>query len=244
MLKNPFKRVLLKISGEALACPNPLNEKKVYGISQEMLEKIALDIQEVHDLGIQVCVVVGGGNIYRGAHGATKHNIDRTTSDHMGMLATVINGLALSNALEAEGVPSRLMSAIPMNTIAQPYVRQRAIRHLEKGRVVIFVAGTGNPYFTTDTAAVLRATEMGCDVMLKSTKVDGVYDQDPFEHDDAVFYDTLTYADVLNRNLSIMDATAITLAQENQLPLRVFSIYRKNSFPDVIKNVGPFTKIS
>lgn len=244
MSKIPFKRVLLKISGEALASIRPEVESDTYGISQEMLEKIAIDVQEVYDLGIQICIVVGGGNIFRGVHGVSKHNIDRATSDHMGMLATVINGLALQNAIEGEGIPCRLMSAIPMNTVAQHYVRQRAIRHLEKGRVVIFVAGTGNPYFTTDTAATLRATELGCDLLLKATKVKGVFTKDPVQFSDAEFIPHMTYADVLEKKINIMDATAITLAQENKIPMRIFSIYEKNSFPDVMKNVGQFTKIS
>lgn len=244
MSKISYKRVLLKLSGEALASPTPVNDADSYGISQEMLERIAIDVQEVYDLGVQVCIVVGGGNIFRGAHGVAKHNIDRTTSDHMGMLATVINGLALHSAIEAEGIPCRLMSAISISSVAQNYVRQRAIRHLEKGRVVIFVAGTGNPYFTTDTAATLRATELNCDLLLKATKVDGVYTKDPLLHEDAVFIPSLTYAEVLENKLQVMDSTAVTLAQENNMPLRVFSIYNKNGFPDVIKNVGRFTKIS
>ncbi len=244
MSKIPYKRVLLKLSGEALSSALPVSADESYGISQEMLERIALDVQEVYDLGVQICIVVGGGNIFRGAHGVANHNLDRTTSDHMGMLATVINGLALHSAIEAEGIPCRLMSAIPMSTVAQPYVRQRAIRHMEKGRVLVFVAGTGNPYFTTDTAATLRAIEMNCDLLLKATKVDGVYTKDPAVHADAVFIPHLSYQEVLEKKLAVMDATAITLAQENAIPLRVFSIYNKNSFPDVIRNVGKFTKIA
>lgn len=243
MSKVAFKRVLLKLSGEALASLTPDNSANV-GISQEMLERIAHDIKNVYDLGVQICIVVGGGNIFRGVHGMATHDLNRTTSDHMGMLATIINGLALHNAIEAEGVPCRLMTAVPMETIAELYVRLRAIRHMEKGRVIIFAGGTGNPYFTTDTAATLRASEMGCDLLLKATKVDGVYTNDPVKNPDAEFIPNLSYQDVLINKLGVMDATAITLAQENHLPLRIFSIYTENGFKDAISNTGRFTKIS
>ena len=244
MAKLPVKRVLLKLSGEALASLEPSFDHHAYGISQLMLEKIALEVQEVYDMGIQVCIVVGGGNIFRGAHGVAKHNLDRTTSDHMGMLATVMNGLALHNAIEAEGVPCRLMSAIPINPIAQHYVRQRAERHIDKGRVLIFVAGTGNPYFTTDTAATLRAVETKCDLLLKGTKVPGVYTKDPALHSDATHISHLTYEELTQQQYGIMDSTAIALVHEHKIPTRVFSIYAKNSFPDAVKGIGLFTTIS
>ncbi|MES2252971.1 MAG: UMP kinase [Pseudomonadota bacterium] len=243
MSKIPFKRVLLKLSGEALASLNQ-DDSDNFGISQEMLERIALDIKQVHDLGTQIGIVVGGGNIFRGAHGVSHHDLNRTTSDHMGMLATVINGLALQNAIEAEGVPCRIMSAIPMKTIAEPYVRQRAIRHLEKGRVVVFAAGSGNPYFTTDTAAALRASELGCDLLVKATKVDGVYTADPKTTPSADFIAKLTYREVLDRCLNVMDTTAITLAMENHIPLRVFSIYTENGFANVLQDQGRYSTIS
>lgn len=243
MSKNIFKRVLLKLSGEALASLSP-DESDRFGISQEMLERIALDIKSVHDLGIQVGVVVGGGNIFRGAHGVAHHDLDRTTSDHMGMLATVINGLALHNAIQAEGTPCRIMSAIPMDTVAESYIRQRAIRHMEKGRVVVFSAGSGNPYFTTDTAAALRASELKCDLLLKATKVDGVYSADPKTTPSAEFLSKLTYNEVVERGLNVMDATAITLARENHIPMRVFSIYNENGFAKVLQNQGRYSTIS
>ena len=243
MVKPAFKRVLLKLSGEALA--SPVADRSVnFGISHEMLERIARDIRNVYGLGVQVCLVVGGGNIFRGVHGMATHDLNRTTSDHMGMLATIINGLAMHNAIEAEGMPCRLMSAVPMETIAEFYVRLRAIRHMEKGRVVIFSGGTGNPYFTTDTAATLRASEMECDLMLKATKVDGVYTEDPAKNPNAEFIANLSYQDVLINKIGVMDATAIALAQENHLPVRIFSIYKENGFVDAICNNGRFTKIS
>jgi uridylate kinase len=238
-----FKRVLLKLSGEALASLTP-SQSDNFGISQEMLERIALDIKVVHDLGVQIGVVVGGGNIFRGAHGVAHHALARTTSDHMGMLATVINGLALQNAIEAEGTPCRLMSALPIEAVSETYIRQRAIRHLEKGRVVVFSAGTGNPYFTTDTAAALRASELGCDLLLKATKVDGIYCSDPKKNSAADFLENLNYNEVLDRGLNVMDTTAITLAKENNIPLRVFSIYNENGFANVLQNQGRYSTIS
>jgi uridylate kinase len=238
----PYKRVLLKISGEALAGGDPAN--RALGIDQDMLSKVASDIKNVAEQGIQVCLVVGGGNIYRGVSGTKAHGIDRATSDYMGMLATVINALALQNAIEHQGVPSRVMTSIPMQAIGELYIRRRAIRHMEKGRVVIFAAGTGNPYFTTDTAAALRALEMDCDLLLKGTKVDGVYDADPMIHASATHYTTLTYQEVLERQLGVMDGTAIALVRENKLPIAVFSIFEENSFYKVIYNQTKFTLIT
>lgn len=243
MSKTPFKRVLLKLSGEALASPNQENSEN-FGISQEMLGRMALDIRSVRDLGVQVAIVIGGGNIFRGAHGVSHHDIDRATSDYMGMLATVINALALHNAIQAEGTPCRIMSALPIEAIAETYIRPRANRHLEKGRVVVLAAGSGNPYFTTDTAAALRASELGCDLLLKATKVDGIYTKDPKKSSDAEFIKELTYDEVIKRGLNVMDTTAITLAKENHIPLRVFSIYKENGFADVLQNQGRYSTIS
>lgn len=237
-----YKRVLLKISGEALAGPNHANISM--GISQEMLTKLAADIKQVIDMGVKVCIVIGGGNIYRGITGAKEHGIDRSTSDHMGMLATVINALALQNAIEHAGLECRVMTAIPMEAFAEPYIRRRAINHMTKGRVVIFAAGMGNPYFTTDTPAALRALEMNCDLILKATKVDGVYDKDPKKHQDAVRYDHLTYSEVLKKHLTVMDTTAVTLIRENHLPLAVFNIFEENGFARVITGQGKYTLIS
>lgn len=226
-----YKRVLLKISGEALSGLMP---GQSLGISQEMLHKVATDIRNVVESGIEVCIVIGGGNIYRGVSGSKAHGIDRTTSDHMGMLATVINALALQNAIEHENIPCRVMTSIPMQTMGEVYIRRRAIRHMEKGRVVIFAAGTGNPFFTTDTAAALRALEMDCDLLLKATKVDGVYDKDPKIHSDAIHYNKLNYTDLLSQKLEVMDATAVALVREHNLPLAVFSIYEEDSFKNVL----------
>jgi uridylate kinase len=247
MTKIHPKRVLLKLSGEALSSPDPLTDcpdsPKSFGISQQMLVRIAKDIKAAHDKGIEICLVVGGGNIFRGLQGQSNYNLDRTISDHMGMLATVINGLALRSAIESLDVPCRLMSALPMNTVAQLYVQQRAIRHIEKGRVMILVAGTGNPYFTTDTAATLRAIELKCDMLLKATKFDGIYDKDPAKHNDVKLYSNLSYDDVIAKNITIMDTTALTLGKENGLELRIFSIYQPNGLLDVIQNKGTFTKV-
>lgn len=237
-----YKRVLLKISGEALAGENPAEASM--GIGQHMLTKLALDIQKVASKGVQVCLVVGSGNIWRGVTGADQLGIDRSTSDHMGMLATVINALALQNTIEHYGLPCRMMTAIPMAAVGEPYIRRRAISHMEKGRVVIFAAGTGNPFFTTDTAAALRALEMDCDLVLKATKVDGVYDKDPQLYPNAIHYPSLSYTDVLTKQLGIMDATAIALMRENALPLAVFNIFEKNGFENVIAGKGKFTLIS
>jgi uridylate kinase len=212
-----YRRVLLKLSGEALM------GDRAYGLDVPTLQQIAREIAEVHALGCQVALVIGGGNIFRGLKG-TADGMDRTTADQMGMLATVMNGLAMQDALEKVGVPTRVMSAIEMRNVAELYIRRRAERHLDKGRVVIFAAGTGNPYFTTDTAAALRALEIHADVVMKATKVDGVYDKDPMKHADAVRYESLSYHDVLNLDLGVMDATSVSLCKENRLPIVVFDM--------------------
>jgi uridylate kinase len=238
-----YKRVLLKLSGEALASLDPHGGTK-QGIDEAMLAKMALDVKTAHDNGIQVCIVVGGGNIFRGVRGVHTHGIDRTTADHMGMMATVINGLALHHAIESYNVPCRIMSAIPMPTVCENYAAPRARHHLEKGRVVIFVAGTGNPYFTTDSAAALRACEMHCDLLLKATKVPGVFDKDPATHPDARFLKAVTYDDALTQRLNIMDATALALLRDNATPLCVFSLYEDNAFMNVLNHEGQFTLIT
>lgn len=231
-----YKRVLLKISGEALM------GNQAYGHDQEILSRICREIQTVAEQGTQVCLVVGGGNIYRGMSGAA-HGMERASADYMGMLATVLNALALQNGLEKNGVDTRVLSAIHMMEICEPYIRRRAVRHLERGRVVIFAGGTGNPFFTTDTAAALRATEMGCDAMLKGTQVDGVYDKDPLKHKDAKRYEKLSYHKVLAEDLKVMDASAISLARENQIPILVFSIHTQGAFAEVVCGKGRFTLI-
>jgi uridylate kinase len=232
-----YKRVLLKISGEAL-----MGEQD-YGLDPAIVDRIAADLKGVHDFGIEVCVVVGGGNIFRGLSGAAT-GMERATADYMGMLATVINSLAMQNALEKLGVPTRVQSAIPMATVAEPYIRRRAVRHMEKGRIVIFGAGTGNPFFTTDTAAALRASEMGCDALLKGTKVDGVYDADPVEVKGAKRFERLTYRQVLAEDLGVMDHAAISLARENHIPVLVFSIYEPGAFAEVLCGKGKYTMIN
>lgn len=228
-----FKRVLLKLSGEALA------GNKGFGIEPEVLSRIARELATIHSQGIQVCVVLGGGNIFRGLSGAIQ-GIDRVSGDYMGMLATVINSLALQDALERHNVMTRVMSAITMNAICEPFITRRAKRHLEKNRAVIFACGTGNPYFTTDTAAALRAKEIGAEVILKGTKVDGVYDKDPVLHSDAVMYDHLTFIDALNMNLRVMDATAISLCMEEDIPIRVFNINTPGNIERIVRgdNIG------
>ena len=231
-----YKRVLLKISGEAL-----MGDRE-YGLDPGMVAQIAADVAAVRKLGIDVCLVVGGGNIFRGVSGAAR-GMERAQADYMGMLATVINALALQNALDQIGCDTRVQSAIPMSTVAEPYIRRRAVRHMEKGRVVIFAAGTGNPYFTTDTAAALRASEMGCDVLLKGTKVDGVYDSDPAKNPNAKRYDSLGYMRVLTDDLGVMDHAAISLARENAIPILVFSIYKPGAFADVLSGKGCFTLV-
>ena len=212
-----YQRVLLKIGGEALA------GNKEYGIEETVLARVALEVKEVQDLGCEVALVLGGGNIFRGVAGSAK-GMDRTTADHMGMLATVINSLAMQEALEKVGIQTRVMSALVMAQVAEPYIRRRATRHLEKGRIVIFAAGTDNPYFTTDTAASLRAMEIGAQILCKATKVDGVYDADPVRVAEAKRYRELTYIEVLQQNLKIMDSTAISLCMDNDLPILVFSL--------------------
>lgn len=212
-----FKRVLLKLSGESL------EGEQGFGISSEVLDFFSDEVKKVHDVGVELGIVIGGGNIYRGLS-ASKQGIDRATGDQMGMLATMINSLALQNAVERRGIHTRLMSAIKMEEIAEPYIRRRAIRHLEKGRVVILGAGTGHPYFSTDTAASLRAVEIGADVIVKGTRVDGVYDSDPEKNPNAVKFDKISYLDILKNNLRVMDLTAVSLCQENNLPMMVFNM--------------------
>ena len=213
-----------------------------YGLDPLMVERVAREIKSVHDLGGEVCLVIGGGNIFRGISAAA-NGMERSTGDYMGMLATVMNALAMQSALESLDVPTRVQSALPISAVCEPYIRRRATRHMEKRRIVIFAAGTGNPYFTTDTAAALRASEMGCDALLKATKVDGVYDADPVEHPDATRFDTLTYMDVLTRDLKVMDASAISLARENGIPILVFSIHNNGAFAEVVKGRGTHTII-
>ena len=232
-----YRRVLLKISGEAL-----MGERE-YGQDPAVIARIAEEIRQVHALGVEVCVVIGGGNIFRGLAGAA-NGIERATADYMGMLATVINSLAMQSALERLAVVTRVLSAISMQSVCEPYIRRRAIRHMEKGRVVIFAAGTGNPFFTTDTAAALRASEMGCDALLKGTKVDGVYSADPKKVRNAERYERLTYLEVLSRDLQVMDAAAISLARENRIPILVFSIQETGGFAEVVTGRGRFTVIS
>lgn len=222
-----YKRVLLKLSGEALM------GNQGFGIDPEVLQDIAQEVQEVNQLGIETAIVIGGGNIFRGI-AATSYGVDRVTADYMGMLATVMNGLALQGALEQEGVVTRLQTAIEMHQVAEPYIRRRAIRHLEKGRVVIFAGGNGNPFFTTDTTASLRAVEIGAEVILKATKVDGVFSADPMLDKEAVMFPHLKYLDVLQRGLRVMDSTAISLCMDNQLPIIVFNLTVKGNIKRVL----------
>lgn len=222
-----YRRVLLKLSGESLM------GKDAYGINREVLSGIVRDIAEVHGLGVELAIVIGGGNIYRGMS-ATAQGVPRATGDYMGMLATVMNALALQEAFEEAGLPTRVQSALAIERVAEPYSRRRALSHLEKGRIVVFAAGTGSPFFTTDTAASLRGAEIGADVVLKATKVDGVYSRDPVRHADAVRYDKLTFTEVLERRLEVMDATAVALCREQKLPLRVFSILKPGSLLRVV----------
>lgn len=226
----------MKVSGEAL-----MGNGK-FGHDHKTLTSIAADIKEVCDLGVQVCLVVGGGNIYRGKD-ASRLGIERGTADHIGMLATVINAIALQNSLEQAGIFTRVLSAIPMTTICEPYIRRRAIRHMQKGRVVIFAAGIGSPYFTTDSAAVLRAVEMKCDYLLKGTKVDGVFDSDPKKNPNAKKFQQINYSDVLIENLNVMDMAAIAVARENSLPIKIFSIKKPGNFARVLKGDGEFSII-
>jgi len=231
-----FNRVMLKLSGEAL-----MGEQS-YGLDPKIVARLAGEIKTVHELGVQIALVIGGGNIFRGIAG-TAAGMDRATGDYMGMLATIINSLAVQSALERQGVPTRVQSAISMQSVCEPYIRRRAIRHMEKGRVVIFAAGTGNPFFTTDTAAALRASETECQALLKATKVDGVYSADPKNDPKATRYDRLSYLEVLSRDLQVMDATAISLARESHIPILVFSIHQNGAFADVMRGQGRFTII-
>ncbi|MEO0665685.1 MAG: UMP kinase [Pseudomonadota bacterium] len=231
-----FKRVLLKISGEALM------GDQGYGLNPPTVERIAQEVKGVHDMGVQICMVIGGGNIFRGLQGSAQ-GMERTTADYMGMLATVMNALAMQAALEKLGIHTRVISAIPMDQVCEPYIRRRAVRHLEKMRVCIFAAGTGNPYFTTDTAATLRANEMSCEAIFKGTKVDGVYDKDPVKHDDAKRFDTVSYDEVLQKRLGVMDASAIALARDNKLPIIVFSLDEPGGFRGILAGKGTFTRV-
>lgn len=225
--KLPYKRVLLKLSGEALA------GNKGYGVDLTVLQDLAKDLKEIHELGVQIAIVIGGGNIFRGM-AASESGMDRASADYMGMLATVMNALAVQDALEKQGVFTRVQSAIEMQEIAEPYIRRRAERHLEKNRVVIFAAGTGNPFFTTDTAAALRACEIQADVLLKATKVDGIYDSDPKKNPNAKKFDELRYIDVLSKGLEVMDSAAISLCMDNDMPIIVFSMNERGTMKDVI----------
>ncbi|MAK61978.1 MAG: UMP kinase [Ponticaulis sp.] len=232
-----FHRVLLKLSGEALMGPSG------FGIDMETCAKLAHGISKSVKAGAEICLVIGGGNIFRGLAGAAQ-GMERAQADHMGMLATVMNALAMQSALEKIGVPTRVQSAIPMHTVCEPFIRRKAIRHMEKGRIVIFAAGTGNPYFTTDTGAALRAAEMGCDAMLKGTQVDGVYSADPKTNPDAERYDELTYQDVLARDLRVMDASAVSLLRDSDIPIVVFNLHEDGALHNVLTGQGVCTVIS
>ena len=231
------KRILLKISGEALMGNTP------FGLDIKTVNYIASEIKEVFIKNHQICLIMGGGNIYRGIKGSSQ-GMDRSTSDYMGMLATVINALSMQSALEKIDVPTRVQSAISMSQIAEPYIRRKAIRHLEKNRIVIFAAGTGNPFFTTDTAASLRASEMNCSMIVKATKVDGIYDKDPLKNKDAKFFKSISYIDVLNKNLKVMDSTAISLAKESKIPIIITNLNVHFSILNAIRGIGKFSKIS
>ncbi len=237
MSEMKYKRILLKLSGEALA------GRSGYGIDVAEAESIASRIKEVYDMGVEVAAVIGAGNLWRGRQGLER-GMDRGTADYMGMLGTVMNALAVMDALERAGVITRVMSAIEMRAIAEPYIRRRAIRHLEKGRVVIFSAGTGNPYFSTDTAAALRATEIGADVVIKATKVDGVYDSDPKHNLDAVKFDHMTHLDFLSRRLTVMDSTAVTLCMENDLPILVLNFWDTNALTSALRGEAVGTLVT
>lgn len=232
MLK--YKRIMFKVSGESLM------GDKSFGHDMDSIQKTCEEIVKIHKAGVEVSIVVGGGNIFRGVSVATEL-MDRASADYMGMLATVMNGIALQAGIEKLGVETRMLSAISINKICEPYIRRRAIRHLEKGRIVIFVAGTGSPYFTTDTASVLRATEMDCNVILKGTQVDGVYDKDPKKFPDAVRFDKLSFDEAIRRDLRVMDPTALTLARDNNMPILVFKISEPNAFLNVLDGKGKFT---
>ena len=232
-----FKRIMLKISGEALM------GDQSYGISPPKIEKIASEVKSVHELGVQICMVIGGGNIFRGLQGSAQ-GMERTTADYMGMLATVMNALAMQSALEGQGVYTRVISAIPMDQICEPYIRRRAVRHLEKNRVCIFTAGTGNPYFTTDTAAALRASEMTCDAVFMGKQVDGIYDSDPKLNANAKRFKEISYNRALQSNLKVMDASAIALMRDNKMPLIVFSLNEPGGFKGILNGEGTYTKVT
>ena len=231
-----FHRILLKLSGEGLM------GNREFGLDAETVDRICQEICNVYNDGIEVCVVIGAGNIFRGVSGAAS-GIERTSADYMGMLATVINSLAVQSVLESKGVPTRVQSAIPMANVCEPYIRRRALRHMEKGRVVIFAAGTGNPFFTTDTAAALRAAEMNCDALIKGTQVDGVYDADPKTNKNAQRFDTLSYDKVIAHDLRVMDTSAIALSRENGIPIIVFSIHEAGGLRKIVRGGGTFTRV-
>ena len=236
MAEFKYKRVLLKISGESLM------GNQDYGIDTAMVSRVASEVADVVSQDIQVCLVIGGGNIFRGVSAAAV-GMERATGDYMGMLATVMNALAMQNALEKLKIDTRVQSALPIDAVCEPYIRRRAMRHMERGRVVIFAAGTGNPFFTTDTAAALRASEMNCNVLMKGTRVDGVYSADPEKEADAVRFNSLSYLDVLSQDLKVMDATAISLARENNIPILVFSVTQTGGFDRALRHKGEFTLI-
>tara|TARA_B100001540_G_scaffold235441_1_gene209733 strand:- start:179 stop:886 length:708 start_codon:yes stop_codon:yes gene_type:complete len=231
------KRILLKISGESLM------GNSSYGLDISTAKFISKEIRKIYNKKYQICLIIGGGNIYRGIKGAAE-GIDRSTSDYMGMLATIMNALSMQSILESSKVPTRVQSAISMSQIAEPYIRRKAIRHLEKNRIVIFAAGTGNPFFSTDTAAALRASEMNCSIIVKATKVDGIYDKDPIKFKDAKFYKKISYTEVLGNDLKVMDSTAISLAKESKIPILITNINKKNSIINAINGIGKFSKIS
>lgn len=232
-----YKRVLIKLSGEALMGDQP------FGQDLNTIQRICRDVKQVADMNVQVCVVVGGGNIFRGMSGAAQ-GMERSSADYMGMLATILNALAIQNILENIGCETRVLSALEINEVCEPYIRRRALRHMEHGRVVIFAGGIGNPYFTTDTTAALRASEMGCDVLLKATQVDGVYDSDPKKNPNAKRYETLTYHDVLSKDLKVMDAAAISLARESNIPILIFSLHEPGNCARVLCGEGEYTTIT
>ena len=231
------KRILLKISGESL-----MGESN-YGLDISTAKFISKEIKKIYEKNYQICLIIGGGNIYRGIKGAAE-GIDRSTSDYMGMLATIMNALSMQSILETVKIPTRVQSAISMSQIAEPYIRRKAIRHLEKNRIVIFAAGTGNPFFSTDTAAALRASEMNCSIIIKATKVDGIYDKDPVKFEDAKFYEKISYSEVLGNDLKVMDSTAISLAKESKIPILITNINKENSVLNAINGIGKFSKIS
>ena len=231
------KRILLKISGESLM------GNSSYGLDISTAKFISKEIKKIYNKKYQICLIIGGGNIYRGIKGAAE-GIDRSTSDYMGMLATIMNALSMQSILESSKVPTRVQSAISMSQIAEPYIRRKAIRHLEKNRIVIFAAGTGNPFFSTDTAAALRASEMNCSIIVKATKVDGIYDKDPIKFKDDKFYKKISYTEVLGNDLKVMDSTAISLAKESKIPIFITNINKKNSIINAINGIGKFSKIS